>query len=60
MVQVSRYACQCISDARMGLIELGHTASENVGIEELAGILAERFPSLKVRFYRIRPALTGV
>jgi len=50
------HACQYIQDAGMGLVELGHAGSENIGIKRLSLILAGHFCAVKVGFYAIRPA----
>jgi len=54
--EAQEYACQYVQDCGCGLIELGHAASEDLGIKRLARIVARRFTGLKVRFYALRPA----
>ena len=56
--EAEEYACQYVQDCGCGLIELGHAASEDLGIKRLARIVARRFTGLKVRFYAIRSAFT--
>jgi len=50
------HACQYIQDAGIGLVELGHAGSENIGIKRLSLMLAGHFRAVKVGFYAIRPA----